>query len=58
MVEEREDGRHNGANGGQDGIPPVHGVDSVDGADGVGLGEEHRALLGAAAAELGVPVPW
>lgn len=27
-------------------------------ADGVGLGEEHRALLGAAAAELGVPVPW
>lgn len=27
-------------------------------ADGVPLGEEHRALLGTAAAELGVTVPW
>ena len=27
-------------------------------ANGVPLGEEHRALLGAAAAELGVAVPW
>ncbi len=27
-------------------------------ADGIPVGAEHRGLLGAAAAELGVPVPW
>jgi len=39
VVEEREDGRHNGADGGQDGIPRIYGPDGAGAADAADAGD-------------------